>query len=961
MHNLHFFSIIVAAAFLILEATTSFAQSEMQDFSCETPLSEGQFKPLAPDVWSIAKYGDKANAALYTGAASISIPIYTYKDMDFTIPVSLEYNCDGFKPSSECGVVGYGWSLNVGGVITREVRGVPDEVRDRSYSMKAEGDCSANAVYAVASAAQVSAGLLKNMLYQYNRTRSVLIDGYARRYASSMSLDSIDYCYSGEMGKEYMLCRKISNSMNNYVEMEPDIYHYNFLGYSGSFILGENGDVKVMNSNSPAGEIAIAYSYSDSVPLLCSFAITTGDGTKYYFDCRDLVDSYSSQTSDLGEHSISSWKLTSIESPSGRTVTFGYAPLNEAFTSSSVIMSASVDHLTLTDSDGNVTRTWESNTDLARSTDELHNVVSSPALRSISLSGCVNVQFSYSSEYGRHYLDSLKVTNMNGTVIKSCHLDYLAKSPSVATLLKDVEVSGDGVYRMTYYDEGSTFPSINAGMDDWYGYYSTCGNQPTYSGGSLDVYATTLVNARSVFNFGRTRMGMLERITYPTGGYSEYTYEQNDYSYDGRDGLISNRTTGGLRVKRIDNYAEAGTLVQSRRFSYVGDNGLSSGVLLSKPHVRFHYRMESPTLKIERDAVCSASDMGFSTDGHLEYLRVLEEVGRTIDGSPESATESRFLSNLSSPDEEQYESAAGGPSIYDGWNFTCQDLGSDYVEAQMHRNSLLKGMPASTMVYSGSAGDGNILYGKATSYSTYGTTDAQSVSIPSTFHCGYYNRVCSLLSVYSSGSTETMYGSDHSLMTTSSTSVDSLNAKGRPVLYSTSDSKGRSVTTALSFLPQVPSFLTGKTVRVDGSVSESEQYGYTQYSINGRNIFLPSSVRRGVISSDGTISGYDQVLTVDGYDGYGNVTGTHDILGNSIGYQWGYNGLFLTSKSIVLSEGRSLVTSWTYEPLLGMTSMTAPNGVVTRYSLDAYGRLTGVSEGGDIIGKYQYNIVNFKR
>jgi hypothetical protein len=44
-----------------------------------------------------------------------------------------------------------------------------------------------------------------------------------------------------------------------------------------------------------------------------------------------------------------------------------------------------------------------------------------------------------------------------------------------------------------------------------------------------------------------------------------------------------------------------------------------------------------------------------------------------------------------------------------------------------------------------------------------------------------------------------------------------------------------------------------------------------------------------------------------------------------------------------------------------MTSMTAPNGVVTRYSLDAYGRLTDVSEGGDIIGKYQYNIVNFKR
>ena len=64
--------------------------------------------------------------SLYTGAMTFSLPLMTYSDPDFTIPVTLEYSFDGYKPGQHSGSVGYGWYLDCGGVITREVRGIPD-------------------------------------------------------------------------------------------------------------------------------------------------------------------------------------------------------------------------------------------------------------------------------------------------------------------------------------------------------------------------------------------------------------------------------------------------------------------------------------------------------------------------------------------------------------------------------------------------------------------------------------------------------------------------------------------------------------------------------------------------------------------------------------------------------------------------------------------------------------------
>ena len=90
-------------------------------------LSESAFD-INPSVeaFTMTKYGS-VSPSLNTGAFSFSIPIYTYKDPDFELPISLDYHYDGLKPSVHSGMAGMGWSLNYGGVITRTVRGIPDE------------------------------------------------------------------------------------------------------------------------------------------------------------------------------------------------------------------------------------------------------------------------------------------------------------------------------------------------------------------------------------------------------------------------------------------------------------------------------------------------------------------------------------------------------------------------------------------------------------------------------------------------------------------------------------------------------------------------------------------------------------------------------------------------------------------------------------------------------------------
>ena len=65
---------------------------------------------------------------LYTGRTNINIPLFTVSHNGIEVPVSLSYHGGGIKVDDECGLVGLGWTLNAGGAVSRIVRGMPDDL-----------------------------------------------------------------------------------------------------------------------------------------------------------------------------------------------------------------------------------------------------------------------------------------------------------------------------------------------------------------------------------------------------------------------------------------------------------------------------------------------------------------------------------------------------------------------------------------------------------------------------------------------------------------------------------------------------------------------------------------------------------------------------------------------------------------------------------------------------------------
>ena len=82
--------------------------------------------PPSPDAAALGKYG-QFPVSLYTGVPNISIPITELPGKELSVPVSLSYHASGIPVDELSSWVGLGWSLNTGGMITRTVRGRPDD------------------------------------------------------------------------------------------------------------------------------------------------------------------------------------------------------------------------------------------------------------------------------------------------------------------------------------------------------------------------------------------------------------------------------------------------------------------------------------------------------------------------------------------------------------------------------------------------------------------------------------------------------------------------------------------------------------------------------------------------------------------------------------------------------------------------------------------------------------------
>ena len=255
----------------------------------QEPSMPSIVKP-SPNAAALGAYGEY-QVSNYTGIPNINIPIYTVKSGNIELPISLSYNASGVKVANEASWVGLGWSLNAGGVITRQVIKMDDFKEGDGYARnnytfpQADGDNTAIGAYYLNSATSTP--------HPWN----------------PITYPDTEFILGGGNGKD----------------TEADIYNYNFLGYSGKLLIKkyENGLIRAV----PTEQNSLGFVYHLDIK---QWEVTDVKGWKYYFGTTEISTSSSTSCGSSTVGNLSSvptetaWYIDKITNPKGDEINFSY-------------------------------------------------------------------------------------------------------------------------------------------------------------------------------------------------------------------------------------------------------------------------------------------------------------------------------------------------------------------------------------------------------------------------------------------------------------------------------------------------------------------------------------------------------------------------------------------------------------------------------------------------------------
>ena len=604
---------------------------------------------LTPSVnsYEMGRYGD-FDHSLYTGAMSYDINLYTYKDLDVTIPITLHYYYDGYKPSSYSGELGLGWSMHVGGVITREVIGVPDEggfnsndeVPIQGYWEATQNDVCIDPTYIIRNSR------LDEETFGLNWPETGGVDHIFDPYRD------VPCFYKGGW----------------YFETTPDVFHFDVAGMKGDFSLQPDGTIAIYNSNVPVGELQINFNCI-SAPQhhqYLNITITSGDGTRYIFgetssanEYAEFADEYTQDygaSSDEGNLSITAVKLSRIIPPNQRQILFHY--------SDSTLSSTSA----YTSQHNHVTQCYYRAYSIQLSED-LGNVCSAQRqyynpIDSISVDGKAFAHFTYSPktfdecdsqyyEYG--LIDGFFLgwfpPKMNPCCLSRISIENNAQQEVEAIqfihsyaaegtpkmFLDSLKILSNGCYTFRYFSR-DTLPAPDTKCTDYWGFWNDTPmnfyslKQTNHS--QLDQFSDSRIKKPS---FLKTKKGALSSIVFPTGGESTIEYEGNDATSYVSYGLLQvpsicslpdTFSIGGLRVQSVSTISNGDTTTVHYEYKQFDNNYYSSGRLMYLPLylLRHHYGyfMGGTTGNFTQNSYVLGIRANLSKANYVEYSTVIK-------------------------------------------------------------------------------------------------------------------------------------------------------------------------------------------------------------------------------------------------------------------------------------------------------------------------------------------------
>lgn len=471
------------------------------------------FIPPSPEVQAFQKYGD-IPVSLYNGIPNISIPMYTVKFRDISVPISLSYHASGIKVAEDASRVGLGWVINAGGIISRNIMGQDDFIGGVYFNGTA-GNNIMDFANGQGPTKQTNTGC---NLQLYNRT-----------IPDSPTLYNYDLTSYLEANPAF--------------DFQPDQYYYNIGGHSGKFLLLRNKQVVLQNLE----KIQISVTTSDG----STWEVKTEDGFTY-----DFTQYESYKDAGTGQVHMTAWYLTKIISPVGNVVTFTYTPVSN-FTQTIGSYSETRDDydVSFTSASAAVNGTGDQKgvSPGQQYYEQLLTSINFPT-------GKVTFNYSFGRQdlVGEAELDSVCIFQVGAaTPFKTIAMGYsyfngtTDPSPAYSTVtnymtmrLKLSSVTEKGYYKghtivnppytFVYNEDG--LPAKTSFARDHWGYYNGVTGRTTLIPDVIPVTSPDPITSELGLQ-GTQRdpnpywapAFTLTQIHYPTGGYTQFDYESNDF------------------------------------------------------------------------------------------------------------------------------------------------------------------------------------------------------------------------------------------------------------------------------------------------------------------------------------------------------------------------------------------------------------------------------------------------
>jgi hypothetical protein len=492
-------------AFLLIVCLSLYnEQAKAQNFNFSDYIPKS---PKSPNAAALGQYGD-VPVSYYTGVPDIKIPIYEIKVGTVSIPISLSYHASGNKVQDYPSWVGTGWVLNAGGVINRQQRGIIDEL---------------------------------------------MIDNYANNQSNVTTiLNNADITSIGDPNAPITASNAMYEYGNNGIgyDTESDIFTCVLPGDNTKFYLDVYGAAHTMPANKlKIQAIGRTYanpnnSFNDGSGLgnncFQQFVVTDNQGAKYIYGATTSEQAYEAVENSIPTSTppatINSWFLVEIDLPNGQKINFTYEQ--------AAYQIPQVGDISLMSNGAAAPYTIEESIGSPPSIEKLNGVrltnITYPGGKIDFISGGYRADLPMDK-----VLDHINIYNqVNSTYNLLKTYQLVTNNPSNVTPVQLTDMTNAfrlnlqsvviynnahtqiGAYTLTYDQSAPSLPR-NAQQDFWGCYSGPLVSPVTYLSNTSPYYLQ-LSNAPGFgANPAYSQFDILKNITYPTGGYTNFTFENN--------------------------------------------------------------------------------------------------------------------------------------------------------------------------------------------------------------------------------------------------------------------------------------------------------------------------------------------------------------------------------------------------------------------------------------------------